>query len=108
MKRIICFFLLFVCMSVSAQNVPDTAEFAAAEAYLLAARKSMVDNNLALNPVTDFDCADPSVVKIGDWFYCFALSKCRTNYEERKEHAKACHFLHVYHSNDYLKLNNIL
>ena len=43
-----------------------------AESYLLEARKEMKDNNLALNPVTDFDCADPSVVKIGDWFYCFA------------------------------------
>ena len=72
MKRIIGILLFSACTSLAAQNVPDTAEFAAAEAYLLAARKSMVDNNLALNPVTDFDCADPSVVKIDDWFYCFA------------------------------------
>jgi hypothetical protein len=51
-------------------DVPDF--FSAAEPYLLSARKSLKDNNLILNPVSDFDCADPSVVQIGDWFYCFA------------------------------------
>ena len=50
--------------------VPDS--FQDAEPYLLSSRKSFESNDLALNPVTDFDCPDPSVVQIGDWFYCFA------------------------------------
>ena len=54
----------------SASKGPDS--FQDAEPYLLSSRKALEDNNLALNPVTNFDCPDPSVVKIGDWFYCFA------------------------------------
>lgn len=51
---------------------PKNDGIAEAEPYFLNARKALASNDLVLNPVSDFDCADPSVVKIGDWFYCFA------------------------------------
>lgn len=44
---------------------------AAFERQLLEARKSLKGDGVVLNPVTDFDCPDPSVVRIGEWFYCF-------------------------------------
>ena len=71
MKRFLLLATLLCSMAAHAQS-PDTAAFAAAEPYLLSARAALSDNNLVLNPVTDFDCADPSVVRIGDWYYCFA------------------------------------
>lgn len=42
-----------------------------AEKAFLEARQDMPDKTVAMNPVTDFDCPDPSVVRIGEWFYCF-------------------------------------
>ena len=51
---------------------PKNDGFAEAEPYFLNARKALASNDLIMNPVSDFDCADPSVVKIGGWFYCFA------------------------------------
>lgn len=39
---------------------------------MLETRRGICDNDFIINPVTDFDCADPSVVLIDDWYYCFA------------------------------------
>ncbi len=38
---------------------------------MLETRQSIEHNTLAMNPVTDFDCPDPSIVQIDEWFYCF-------------------------------------
>lgn len=38
---------------------------------LLQMRKEAQDTRVVINPVTDFDCPDPSVVEIDGWFYCF-------------------------------------
>jgi len=72
MRTIFSVLLLFCCIGLDAQTSSDTAMFAAAEPYMLSARSGMNDNSVVMNPVTDFDCADPSVVRIGEWFYCFA------------------------------------
>ena len=62
--------LLLAClastMAAQAQN-----ESAIADKALFELRKDMPDKTIAMNPVTDFDCPDPSVVQIGEWFYCF-------------------------------------
>ena len=62
--------LLLAClantMAVQAQNESATADKA-----LFELRKGMPNKTVAVNPVTDFDCPDPSVVQIGEWFYCF-------------------------------------
>ena len=41
------------------------------EKALFQLRKDMPSKAVVVNPVTDFDCPDPSIVKIDDWFYCF-------------------------------------
>lgn len=71
MKQILIFSLLLCGSVLFAQNADSSATLADAEPYLLNARQGMTDNSLVLNPVTGFDCPDPSVVRIGDWFYCF-------------------------------------
>ena len=61
---------LLACLSgqgAAAQGTDGTE----AQRELLELRRDMTDKTVALNPVTDFDCADPSVVRIGQWFYCF-------------------------------------
>lgn len=68
MKRHILSFLLYICAVLNATSQVKTDSLSKAEHYLLTARAGMQDNDLILNPVTDFDCADPSVVKIDDWF----------------------------------------
>ena len=60
--------LLFCLVSVVAKAQTESTN---ADKALLELRKNMPDKTVAMNPVTDFDCPDPSVVKIGDWFYLF-------------------------------------
>ena len=71
MNRLILFAALF-CASIVSAYAQETVENGVDEQVLLDMRKSLRDNNLVMNPVTDFDCADPSVVRIGEFFYCFA------------------------------------
>ncbi len=71
MKRILLVVTFFCSLSVSTY-AQETGANGLGEKALLELRKSLKDNNLGMNPVTDFDCADPSVVRIGDYFYCFA------------------------------------
>lgn len=67
MKRIVIFIVFYsVFAFVFAQH--SNTSF---DETMLAQRKSSTDMRVALNPVTDFDCPDPSIVKIGEWFYCF-------------------------------------
>ena len=42
------------------------------EQRLLELRRSGGPASVVVNPVTDFDCPDPSILQIGEWFYCFA------------------------------------
>jgi beta-xylosidase len=72
MKLNLISILLICCAALNAQPKQSPDSLCKAEHYLLSARAGIQDNDLILNPVTDFDCADPSIVKIGDWFYCFA------------------------------------
>lgn len=37
-----------------------------ADSFMLETRRGICDNDFIINPVTDFDCADPSVVLIDD------------------------------------------
>ena len=55
-------------LSIEAQ-IPNKQMIA--DKALFELRKDMPDKTVAMNPVTDFDCPDPSLVKIGKWFYCF-------------------------------------
>jgi len=71
-KTIIILALLLTAVGAYAQEQQDSAALLAAEPFLLSAREALADNSIVLNPVTDFNCADPSVVRIEDWFYCFA------------------------------------
>lgn len=67
-KKKIFLGLAFSCMcaaNISAQTTQTV------DNTMLEMRKGMPDTRVVMNPVTDFDCADPSVVQIGDWFYCF-------------------------------------
>lgn len=60
--------LLDMPLHASAQQ---TGERAAFEKEMLGNRLGAKDTRVVMNPVTDFDCPDPSMVKIGQWFYCF-------------------------------------
>lgn len=42
-----------------------------ADELMLQMRKEAQDTRMVINPVTGFDCPDPSVVEIDGWFYCF-------------------------------------
>jgi len=57
--------LLGLCIDSNAQEVNP------ADKAFLAERLGSADTKVAINPVTDFDCPDPSVVKIKDWYYMF-------------------------------------
>ena len=61
--------LLLLCLGSVVAKAQD--EGIIADKAMLEMRKNMPDKTIAMNPVTDFDCPDPSVVKIGDWFYLF-------------------------------------
>lgn len=63
----------FFCLSLSllAASVVAMAQEQSADAYLLQQRQGSNDTRVVMNPVTDFDCPDPSLVQIGEWFYCF-------------------------------------
>lgn len=63
--------LILACIATVAVSAQDTNENAIADKALLELRRDMPDKTVAINPMTDFDCPDPSVVKIGDWFYLF-------------------------------------
>lgn len=65
MRRILIFLVLF-CLSALSSQAQEINEKS-----LLELRKCCADKRLAVNPVTDFDCPDPSIVQIGEWFYCF-------------------------------------
>lgn len=67
MKRLISLFYL-CSMFCSALMAQDATAF---DQQMLQMRKDAANTRLAINPVTPFDCADPSVVQIDDWFYCF-------------------------------------
>ena len=67
-----CFFaLILACMAGLGIKAQGTSESMTCEMTLLELRKDMPDKTVAINPVTDFDCPDPSIVKIDEWFYCF-------------------------------------
>lgn len=55
-------------LGVSAQT---HQEWMAADKAMLELRMGSDDTRVAMNPVTDFDCPDPSLVKIGEWYYVF-------------------------------------
>ena len=61
--------LLMACLGSMAAKAQT--ERTIADKALFELRKDMPDKTVAMNPVTDFDCPDPSVVQIGEWFYCF-------------------------------------
>jgi len=64
MKRLFILLAMLSALNAAAQSTNVEKSF-------LEARKGMTDTRLALNPVTSFDAADPSVVQIGDTYYLF-------------------------------------
>lgn len=65
------FALILACMASLGTKAQDASENMVCEKTLLELRKDMPDKTVAMNPVTDFDCPDPSIVQIDGWFYCF-------------------------------------
>lgn len=59
-----------LCLTLTA-NAQTAEEKAVADKAMLETRMGLTVNRLAMNPVTNFDCPDPSIVQIGEWFYCF-------------------------------------
>lgn len=64
--------LLATTVATAQNTTPEKPASGGEEQALLQLRLSGKTDAIALNPVTDFDCADPSVLRIGEWFYCFA------------------------------------
>ena len=69
--RFFCLTIILTLMGISASKAQTTSEQKTVDNALFELRKDMPDKTIAMNPVTDFDCPDPSVVKIDGWFYCF-------------------------------------
>ena len=65
------FALILACMASLGIRAQEASENMVCEKTLLELRKDMPDKTVAMNPVTDFDCPDPSIVQIDEWFYCF-------------------------------------
>ena len=70
-KRNYFFALILACMTSLGTQAQESSENMVCEKTLLELRKDMPDKTVAMNPVTDFDCPDPSIVQIDEWFYCF-------------------------------------
>ena len=62
---------ILVCSASLGTKAQTEGERLAIDKAMYELRKDMPDKTVAMNPVTDFDCPDPSIVKIDEWFYCF-------------------------------------
>ncbi|MBQ2002248.1 MAG: family 43 glycosylhydrolase, partial [Bacteroidaceae bacterium] len=72
MDKKACFLVaLLSCLGSLSMMSQSIDEHAVADKAMFELRKGMPDKTVAMNPVTDFDCPDPSIVKVGEWFYCF-------------------------------------
>ena len=69
-----CLFATILTCLASLNAIAQNPEHVVGEEMLLnlrkdtTLRKDMPDKTFAMNPVTDFDCPDPSIVKIDGWF----------------------------------------
>ena len=61
-----------IAMIIALSGVIASGQNSATDQTFLAERTGMMQTTVAVNPVTDFDCPDPSLVKIGEWYYMFA------------------------------------
>ena len=72
MDKKACFLVaLLSCLGSLSMMSQSIDEHGVADKAMFELRKGMPDKTVAMNPVTDFDCPDPSIVKVGEWFYCF-------------------------------------